>query len=96
VFLIASLFEKIRILLDVTLPLRRHIGFDEDGRHGASRLARRAVYACCRVYVHLLLVGAALYAVNGTYINAGQFFSADARLANNECQKSNSPSFYLK
>lgn len=92
---VAFLFEKVSILLDVILPLRRHISFKEDSRHRANRLARCTIYTGRRVYIHLLLVRASLYAVNGAYINAGQFFSANARLANYKRQKSNSPSLYL-
>jgi hypothetical protein len=87
----AGSFKKVSVLFDVILPFCWHTGFDENSRHGADRLARCAIYAGCRVNVHLFLVRPALYAVNRAYINAGQFLSANARLANNEGQKSNSP-----
>jgi hypothetical protein len=62
------------------MPLGRHVGFEKNGRDRADWLACGAVSAGRWVYVHLLLIGATLNTVNGTNINAGQLFRANARL----------------
>jgi hypothetical protein len=54
--------------------------------HRADRLASRTVSTNHRVDLHLLFVGATLYAVNRTDIDTVQLFRADARLTDYECQ----------
>jgi hypothetical protein len=70
------------------MPFRRHFGFDKDGRHRAGGLASTAICAGRGIYVHLRLIGATLDTVNGTNIDARQFFGANAGLTNNVGQTS--------
>jgi hypothetical protein len=86
-----SLSEKLSVLPDKALPLCRHVRFSENRRHRTSWDARVTVSAGRGVYVHLLVIGAALYAVNGADIDARQVFGADARLTYHVGQTSCSP-----
>jgi hypothetical protein len=90
------LFEEVGVLLYEALPFSRDLGFDEDGRNGADRLAGRAINTCSRVYVHLFLFGASLYAIDGTHVNAIKLLRAEAGFANNICQNFSLPPVYLK
>jgi hypothetical protein len=74
------LSKEARVLLNEFMPFRRHFGFDKNGRHRAGWLASAAVGTGRGIYVHLLLIGAALDTVNGANIDARQFLSADTRL----------------
>src|SRR6202040_369245 len=67
-----------------------HEGVQENRLHRASRHASSTVDAVRWIYVHLLLIGATLNTINGTDIDACQFFRADAGLTNNVGQTSRS------
>ena len=84
----SRLLEEFGVLSNEAIPLGRHIGYGKDRRHRAGWHASSALNAGRWIYVHLLLAGATLNAVNGTNIDARQFFSADARLTNNVGQTS--------
>jgi hypothetical protein len=86
-----SLSEKLGVLRDERFPLGWHVRFSKNCRYRTSWDARVTVDAGRGVYVHLLLIGAALYAVNGTNINARQVFGVEARLAYHVGQTSSSP-----
>jgi hypothetical protein len=82
------LSEKLRVCRDEAVPLRRHVLLDEDRAHWTRGHAGIAVNTGYRVDVHLLVIGATLYAVNRAYIDASQIGCADAGLTNNVGQAS--------
>ena len=75
------------------MPFRRHVGFSKDRGYRTGGHASIAVCTGCGIYVHLLVIGATLDAINGTNIDARQVFGADARLAYHVGQTSRSPWF---
>jgi len=85
------LSEKLSVLCDEAFPPGWHVRFSKNRRHRTSWDARVTVGAGQGVYVHLLMIGATLYAVNGTNINARQVFGVEARLAYHVGQTSSSP-----
>jgi hypothetical protein len=84
----SRLLEEFRVLSNEAIPLGGHIGFDENRGYRAGWHASSAVNAGRWIYVHLFLTGATLNTVNGTNIDARQFFGANARLTDNVGQTS--------
>jgi len=84
----SRLLEEVRVLSNEAIPLGWHNGFDENRRYRAGWHASPAVNAGRWIYVHLLLTGATLNTINGTNIDARQFFGANAGLTNNVGQTS--------
>src|SRR5574341_1065668 len=70
------LLEVVVVLGDEALPLLRHVGFLEDGRHRTFGLAGAAVDAFLGLDIEL--VGPLIDAVHGAGIDAGAVDGADA------------------
>ena len=89
------MLKEVCILFDEGLPFCGNLCFKKDCRHRANRLTSATISTDNRVYVHLLLCVATLYAINRTNINAKQLFGANARFTNYECQIANSILFVV-
>ena len=77
--------EPLTVLLDVALPLLGDVILEVDGVHRADGLAGGAIDAGVWVDVVLLVVFAAVDAIDGADVDAALVLGADAGFRNDVC-----------